>query len=74
VSEDTPRQAIVLWSDYVSPYAFVAKAAAYALEADYEIELQWHARRRLLHKFAGAARSPSLASRALRLHGRTPLR
>jgi 2-hydroxychromene-2-carboxylate isomerase len=32
---------IALWSDYVSPYAFVAKAAAYALEDDYEIELQW---------------------------------
>ena len=32
---------ILLWSDYVSPYAFVAKAAAYALEADYEIELGW---------------------------------
>ena len=32
---------IILWSDYVSPYAFVAKAGAYALEADYEIELEW---------------------------------
>ena len=32
---------IVLWSDYVSPYAFVAKAGAYALEDDYEIGLQW---------------------------------
>ena len=32
---------IVVWSDYVSPYAFVAKAGAYALEADYEVELQW---------------------------------
>lgn len=32
---------VVLWSDYVSPYAFVAKAGAYALEADYEIELEW---------------------------------
>lgn len=32
---------VVLWSDYVSPYAFVAKAWAYALEADYEIDLQW---------------------------------
>ena len=31
---------IVVWSDYVSPYAFVAKAGAYALEADYEVELQ----------------------------------
>ena len=32
---------VVLWSDYVSPYAFVAKAWAYELEADYEIDLQW---------------------------------
>jgi hypothetical protein len=32
---------IILWSDYVSPYAFVAKAAAYALEAAYEVELLW---------------------------------
>jgi len=32
---------IILWIDYVSPYAFVAKAGAYALEANYEVELQW---------------------------------
>ena len=32
---------VVLWSDYVSPYAYVAKAWAYQLEADYEIELEW---------------------------------
>ncbi|WP_395712977.1 DsbA family protein [Reyranella sp.] len=32
---------VTLWSDYVSPYAFVAKAGAYALEADYEIALLW---------------------------------
>jgi 2-hydroxychromene-2-carboxylate isomerase len=32
---------VVLWSDYVSPYAFVAKAWAYALEADYDVDLQW---------------------------------
>ena len=32
---------IILWSDYVSPYAFVAKAWAYALEADYDIDLEW---------------------------------
>jgi 2-hydroxychromene-2-carboxylate isomerase len=32
---------ITLWIDYVSPYAFVAKAAAYALADDYEVELQW---------------------------------
>ena len=32
---------LLLWSDYVSPYAFVAKAWAYALEADYDIELSW---------------------------------
>ena len=32
---------ITLWSDYVSPYAFVAKAGAYALADDYDIELLW---------------------------------
>jgi 2-hydroxychromene-2-carboxylate isomerase len=32
---------IVLWSDYVSPYAFVAKAWAYELEADYDIPVLW---------------------------------
>jgi len=32
---------VILWSDYVSPYAFVAKAWAYALEADYDITLAW---------------------------------
>ena len=32
---------VVLWSDYVSPYAFVAKAWAYQLEADYDISLVW---------------------------------
>ena len=32
---------VTLWSDYVSPYAYVAKAGAYALEADYEIGLHW---------------------------------
>ena len=30
-----------LWVDYVSPYAFVAKASAYELERDYDIELSW---------------------------------
>lgn len=37
----TDRAKVVLWSDYVSPYAFVAKAWAYELEADYEIDLEW---------------------------------
>lgn len=32
---------VIVWSDYVSPYAFVAKAWAYRLEADYEIDLEW---------------------------------
>lgn len=32
---------ITLWIDYVSPYAFVAKAGAYALELDYDIALAW---------------------------------
>jgi 2-hydroxychromene-2-carboxylate isomerase len=29
------------WIDYVSPYAFVAKAWAYGLEQDYDITLEW---------------------------------
>ena len=37
----TALPTVVLWSDYVSPYAFVAKAWAYDLEADYAIDLQW---------------------------------
>jgi 2-hydroxychromene-2-carboxylate isomerase len=32
---------VILWSDYVSPYAFVAKAGAYQLEADYDVALDW---------------------------------
>ena len=32
---------VLLWTDYVSPYAFVSKAWAYQLEADYDIELEW---------------------------------
>ncbi len=32
---------VVVWNDYVSPYAFVAKAWAYRLEADYALELDW---------------------------------
>ena len=32
---------VVLWTDYVSPYAFVAKAWAYDLERDYDIALEW---------------------------------
>jgi len=30
-----------LWIDYVSPYAFVAKAWAYDLERDYDLALEW---------------------------------
>jgi 2-hydroxychromene-2-carboxylate isomerase len=37
----TVRAKVILWSDYVSPYAFVAKAWAYELEADHEIDLEW---------------------------------
>lgn len=36
----TPAK-VILWTDYVSPYAFVAKAWACQLEADYEIDLEW---------------------------------
>ena len=32
---------VVLWTDYVSPYAFVAKAWAYDLERDFDLALDW---------------------------------
>jgi 2-hydroxychromene-2-carboxylate isomerase len=32
---------VILWTDYVSPYAFVAKAWAYELERDYDVALDW---------------------------------
>lgn len=32
---------VILWTDYVSPYAFVAKTGAYDLERDYDIALEW---------------------------------
>ena len=32
---------VILWTDYVSPYAFVAKAGAYDLEWDYDIAIEW---------------------------------
>jgi 2-hydroxychromene-2-carboxylate isomerase len=41
MSDIASLRSVLLWSDYKSPYAFVAKAGAYELEADYEIALQW---------------------------------
>jgi 2-hydroxychromene-2-carboxylate isomerase len=41
VSDKGLPRSVFLWSDYKSPYAFVAKAWAYDLEADYDIALQW---------------------------------
>ncbi len=35
------RAEITLWIDYVSPYAYVARAWAYELEKDYDIGLAW---------------------------------
>ncbi len=32
---------VTFWIDYVSPYAFVAKAGAYDLEKDYDVEIDW---------------------------------
>ena len=46
--------AIVLWSDYVSPYAFVAKAWAYELEADYDIPVLWRPYTLDIASFQGA--------------------
>ena len=41
MSDEAVPRPVLLWSDYKSPYAFVAKAWAYDLEAEYDIELQW---------------------------------
>ena len=46
--------AIVLWSDYVSPYAFVAKAWAYELEADYDVPVLWRPYTLDIASFQGA--------------------
>ena len=32
---------VTFWIDYVSPYAFVAKAGAYELEKDYDVTVDW---------------------------------
>jgi len=36
-----PRATVTLYSDYKSPYVYVANAAAYALEDDFDIALDW---------------------------------
>ena len=43
-----------LWIDYVSPYAFVAKAGAYELERDYDITLSWRPYTLDVRSFMGA--------------------
>ena len=45
---------ITLWIDYVSPYAFVAKAGAYELERDYDIALSWRPYTLDVRSFMGA--------------------
>jgi len=49
-----------LWVDYVSPYAFVAKAWAYDLERDYDLALDWRPYTLDIASFqqSGAARDP----------------
>src|SRR5690606_40606054 len=39
--EGMPGTVVTLYIDYKSPYAFVAKAGAYALEEDYDVSLRW---------------------------------
>jgi 2-hydroxychromene-2-carboxylate isomerase len=36
-----PRATVTLYSDYKSPYVYVANAEAYALEDDFDIALDW---------------------------------
>jgi 2-hydroxychromene-2-carboxylate isomerase len=35
------QASVIAWTDYISPYAFVAKAWSYELERDYDIALDW---------------------------------
>jgi len=45
---------VTLWIDYVSPYAFVAKAGAYELEKDYDLVLTWRPYTLDVSSFMGA--------------------
>jgi 2-hydroxychromene-2-carboxylate isomerase len=54
VASREQARVIRLWIDYVSPYAFVAKAGAYALAADYDIELEWRPYTLDVSSFMGA--------------------
>lgn len=36
-----PALPITLYSDYKSPYAYIAKAGAYRLEQDFDVEVDW---------------------------------
>ena len=47
---------IALYIDYKSPYAYLAKDGAYALEAEFELELDWLPYTRDIPSYLGSAR------------------
>ena len=73
---------ILVYSDYKSPYAFLAKDLIYELEGDFEINLEWLPYTLDIPSYLGSARldergeviefepeCPPVASSALLVHG-----
>ncbi|MSP02173.1 MAG: disulfide bond formation protein DsbA [Acetobacteraceae bacterium] len=52
----TRQQAITVYSDYKSPYAYLAKEAAYALETTYEVTVTWKPYILDIPQYLGSAR------------------
>jgi 2-hydroxychromene-2-carboxylate isomerase len=71
---EKPR--IRIYTDYKSPYAFVANKRLFELEEQYGVELEWLPYTLRIVEFMGRGRrahAAFLAQGALRLYGRTAL-
>src|ERR1700716_2212022 len=71
---EKPR--VRVYTDYKSPYAFVANKRLFELEEKYGVELEWLPYTLRVAEFMGTveAHAAFLAQGALRLHGRSALR
>ncbi len=68
---DKPR--VRVYTDYKSPYAFVANKRLFELEENYGVELEWLPYTLRIAEFmghGGRTHAASLAQGALRLYGR----
>jgi 2-hydroxychromene-2-carboxylate isomerase len=65
-----------IYTDYKSPYAFVANRRLFELEEKYDVELEWLPYTLRVAEFMGTVeeRTPFLAQGPLRLYGRPSLR